>query len=139
MKDIQDGKPPRGVVQLLNNIREQNIALKDHYRSKISHDIVAVLKELHQKGINPIVWIPLNFASFYRQAHPFMAMKLQREFNAKKSGLEKSYQAMYASCQARAAGMAYQLAKAVLEDKKDPEPTYTNIQVWKKEVDNTNP
>uniref|UniRef100_A0A915IF24 Uncharacterized protein n=1 Tax=Romanomermis culicivorax TaxID=13658 RepID=A0A915IF24_ROMCU len=66
-------------------------------------------------------------------------MKLRREFNATRPGLEKSYQAMYASCQARAAGLAYQLAKGGLEDKKDPEPTYTNIQVWKKEVDNTNP
>uniref|UniRef100_A0A915LD94 Uncharacterized protein n=1 Tax=Romanomermis culicivorax TaxID=13658 RepID=A0A915LD94_ROMCU len=29
--------------------------------------------------------------------------------------------------------------KAVLEDKKDPEPNYANIQVWKKETDNTDP
>uniref|UniRef100_A0A915JZJ1 Uncharacterized protein n=1 Tax=Romanomermis culicivorax TaxID=13658 RepID=A0A915JZJ1_ROMCU len=46
---------------------------------------------------------------------------------------------MYASCQSRAAGLAYTIAKAVLQDKKDPEPNYANIQVWKKETDNTDP
>uniref|UniRef100_A0A915HPT4 Uncharacterized protein n=1 Tax=Romanomermis culicivorax TaxID=13658 RepID=A0A915HPT4_ROMCU len=46
---------------------------------------------------------------------------------------------MYASCQARAAGLAYTLAKVVLEDKKDPKPNCMNIQVWKEEVDNTDP
>uniref|UniRef100_A0A915HLB9 Uncharacterized protein n=1 Tax=Romanomermis culicivorax TaxID=13658 RepID=A0A915HLB9_ROMCU len=46
---------------------------------------------------------------------------------------------MYASCQSRAAGLAYTIAKAVLEDKKDPEPNYANIQVWKKETNNTDP
>uniref|UniRef100_A0A915HRT4 Uncharacterized protein n=1 Tax=Romanomermis culicivorax TaxID=13658 RepID=A0A915HRT4_ROMCU len=66
-------------------------------------------------------------------------MKLPREFNARILSLQNSYQAMYQSCQARAAGLAYPLAKAVLEDKKDSEPTYTNIQVWKKKVDNMDP
>uniref|UniRef100_A0A915IV54 Uncharacterized protein n=1 Tax=Romanomermis culicivorax TaxID=13658 RepID=A0A915IV54_ROMCU len=46
---------------------------------------------------------------------------------------------MYGSCQSRAAGLAYTIAKAVLQDKKDPEPKYANIQVWKKETDNTDP
>uniref|UniRef100_A0A915I0Q4 Uncharacterized protein n=1 Tax=Romanomermis culicivorax TaxID=13658 RepID=A0A915I0Q4_ROMCU len=46
---------------------------------------------------------------------------------------------MYVSCQARAWGLAYPLDKAVLEDKKDQEPNYMNIQVWKKEVDNMDP
>uniref|UniRef100_A0A915K1M6 Uncharacterized protein n=1 Tax=Romanomermis culicivorax TaxID=13658 RepID=A0A915K1M6_ROMCU len=46
---------------------------------------------------------------------------------------------MYASCQSRAAGLAYTIAKAVLQDKKDPEPKYANIQAWKKETDDTNP
>uniref|UniRef100_A0A915IHL0 Uncharacterized protein n=1 Tax=Romanomermis culicivorax TaxID=13658 RepID=A0A915IHL0_ROMCU len=39
----------------------------------------------------------------------------------------------------KAAGLAYTIAKAVLQDKKDPEPKYANIQVWKKETDNTDP
>uniref|UniRef100_A0A915L2C1 Ribosomal protein L33 n=1 Tax=Romanomermis culicivorax TaxID=13658 RepID=A0A915L2C1_ROMCU len=46
---------------------------------------------------------------------------------------------MYASCQSRAGGLAYKIAKAVLQDKKDPEPKYANIQVWKKETDNMDP
>uniref|UniRef100_A0A915JGJ2 Uncharacterized protein n=1 Tax=Romanomermis culicivorax TaxID=13658 RepID=A0A915JGJ2_ROMCU len=36
---------------------------------------------------------------------------------------------MYASCQSRAGGLAYTIAKAGLENKKDPEPNYPNIQV----------
>uniref|UniRef100_A0A915HGP6 Uncharacterized protein n=1 Tax=Romanomermis culicivorax TaxID=13658 RepID=A0A915HGP6_ROMCU len=31
------------------------------------------------------------------------------------------------------------IAKAVLQDMKDPEPKFANIQVWKKETDNTDP
>uniref|UniRef100_A0A915IJ92 Uncharacterized protein n=1 Tax=Romanomermis culicivorax TaxID=13658 RepID=A0A915IJ92_ROMCU len=46
---------------------------------------------------------------------------------------------MYASCPSRAAGLVYSIAKAVLQDKKDLEPMYANIQVWKKETDNTDP
>uniref|UniRef100_A0A915HIV3 Uncharacterized protein n=1 Tax=Romanomermis culicivorax TaxID=13658 RepID=A0A915HIV3_ROMCU len=65
-------------------------------------------------------------------------MKLRREFNARIPRWENSNHAMYASCQARTVGLVYPLVKAVLEDKKDLEPNYTNIQVWKKEVDNTN-
>uniref|UniRef100_A0A915LA74 Uncharacterized protein n=1 Tax=Romanomermis culicivorax TaxID=13658 RepID=A0A915LA74_ROMCU len=49
------------------------------------------------------------------------------------AGLGNNYHAMYASCQSRAAG----LAKAVTEDKKVLAPNYTNMQVWKNEVDNT--
>uniref|UniRef100_A0A915KR51 Uncharacterized protein n=1 Tax=Romanomermis culicivorax TaxID=13658 RepID=A0A915KR51_ROMCU len=66
-------------------------------------------------------------------------MKLRREFNARQEGLGSNFHAMYASCQSRAAGLAYTIAKAVLEDKKDPEPNYASIQVWKKETDNTDP
>uniref|UniRef100_A0A915JCW3 Uncharacterized protein n=1 Tax=Romanomermis culicivorax TaxID=13658 RepID=A0A915JCW3_ROMCU len=40
---------------------------------------------------------------------------------------------MYASCQSRAVGLAYTIAKAILEDKKDPEPNYTNIQTPEKD------
>uniref|UniRef100_A0A915ICU4 Uncharacterized protein n=1 Tax=Romanomermis culicivorax TaxID=13658 RepID=A0A915ICU4_ROMCU len=66
-------------------------------------------------------------------------MKLPREFNARQGGLGNNFHAMYASCQSRAGGLTYTIAKAVLEDKKDPEPNYPNIQVWKKETDNTDP
>uniref|UniRef100_A0A915HGU8 Uncharacterized protein n=1 Tax=Romanomermis culicivorax TaxID=13658 RepID=A0A915HGU8_ROMCU len=66
-------------------------------------------------------------------------MKLRREFNARQAGLGNNYHAMYASCQSRAAGLAYTIAKAIIEDKKDAELHYTNIQVWEKETDNTDP
>uniref|UniRef100_A0A915IDP9 Uncharacterized protein n=1 Tax=Romanomermis culicivorax TaxID=13658 RepID=A0A915IDP9_ROMCU len=66
-------------------------------------------------------------------------MKLGREFNARQEGLGSNFHAMYASCQSRAGGLAYRIAKAVLEDKKDLEPNYANIQVWKKETDYTDP
>uniref|UniRef100_A0A915K487 Uncharacterized protein n=1 Tax=Romanomermis culicivorax TaxID=13658 RepID=A0A915K487_ROMCU len=46
---------------------------------------------------------------------------------------------MHASCQSRAAELVYTIAKAVLQDKKDPELNYANIQVSKKETDNTDP
>uniref|UniRef100_A0A915IA33 Uncharacterized protein n=1 Tax=Romanomermis culicivorax TaxID=13658 RepID=A0A915IA33_ROMCU len=45
-------------------------------------------------------------------AHAYVTMKLRHEFNTRQEG----------------AG-----------NKKDPEPKYTNIQVWKKETDNTDP
>uniref|UniRef100_A0A915K1H4 Uncharacterized protein n=1 Tax=Romanomermis culicivorax TaxID=13658 RepID=A0A915K1H4_ROMCU len=83
--------------------------------------------------------IPQNFAGFHYQAHACVTMKLQRQFNAKQEGLGSNFHAMYASCQSRAAGLAYTIAKAVLQDKKDPEPKYANIPVWKKETDNTDP
>uniref|UniRef100_A0A915KPZ5 Uncharacterized protein n=1 Tax=Romanomermis culicivorax TaxID=13658 RepID=A0A915KPZ5_ROMCU len=56
-KDIKDARLQRGMVQLSNNIQKQNIAMKDHHRSKISHKIVPVLRELHQKGINSFIFI----------------------------------------------------------------------------------
>uniref|UniRef100_A0A915HFF3 Uncharacterized protein n=1 Tax=Romanomermis culicivorax TaxID=13658 RepID=A0A915HFF3_ROMCU len=66
-------------------------------------------------------------------------MKLRHEFNARQEGLGSNFHAMYASCQSRAAGLAYTIAKTVLQDKKDPELKYDKIQVWKKETDNTDP
>uniref|UniRef100_A0A915J2B7 Uncharacterized protein n=1 Tax=Romanomermis culicivorax TaxID=13658 RepID=A0A915J2B7_ROMCU len=83
--------------------------------------------------------IPQNFAGFHYQAHAYVTIKLGREFNARQGGLGNNFHAMYASCQSRAAGLGYTIAKAVLEDKKDPEPNYPNIQAWKKETDNTDP
>uniref|UniRef100_A0A915JVH1 Uncharacterized protein n=1 Tax=Romanomermis culicivorax TaxID=13658 RepID=A0A915JVH1_ROMCU len=83
--------------------------------------------------------IPQNFGGFHYQAHAYIAMKLLCEFNARQDGLGSNFQAMYSSCQARAAGLAYTIAKAILQDKKYPEPKYANIQVWKKETDNTDP
>uniref|UniRef100_A0A915L0C9 Uncharacterized protein n=1 Tax=Romanomermis culicivorax TaxID=13658 RepID=A0A915L0C9_ROMCU len=73
----------------------------------------------------------------YGRAHAYVTMKLWREFNARQEGLGNNFHAMYASCQSRAAGLAYTIPKAVLEDKKDLERNYANIQVWKKETDNT--
>uniref|UniRef100_A0A915JXZ0 Uncharacterized protein n=1 Tax=Romanomermis culicivorax TaxID=13658 RepID=A0A915JXZ0_ROMCU len=75
----------------------------------------------------------------FAKAHAYVTMKLRREFNARQEGLGNNFHAMYASCQSRAGGLAYTIAKAVVEDKKDPESNYTNIQVWKKETDNTDP
>uniref|UniRef100_A0A915I0C2 Uncharacterized protein n=1 Tax=Romanomermis culicivorax TaxID=13658 RepID=A0A915I0C2_ROMCU len=63
-------------------------------------------------------------------------MKLRQEFNARQAGLGNNFHAVYASCQSRAVGLAYKIAKAILKDKKDMELNYTNIQVWKKETDN---
>uniref|UniRef100_A0A915ITZ1 Uncharacterized protein n=1 Tax=Romanomermis culicivorax TaxID=13658 RepID=A0A915ITZ1_ROMCU len=83
--------------------------------------------------------IPQNFARFHYQAHAYVTMKLRRELNARQAGLGNNFHAMYASCQSRAAGLAYMIAKAVLEDKEDPEPDHANIQVWGKETDNTDP
>uniref|UniRef100_A0A915JTI2 Uncharacterized protein n=1 Tax=Romanomermis culicivorax TaxID=13658 RepID=A0A915JTI2_ROMCU len=83
--------------------------------------------------------IPQSFTGFHYQAHAYVTMKLRGEFNARQEGLGNNFHAMYASCQSRAVGLAYTIAKAVLEDKKDPEPNYANIQVWKKETDNTDP
>uniref|UniRef100_A0A915IGE5 Uncharacterized protein n=1 Tax=Romanomermis culicivorax TaxID=13658 RepID=A0A915IGE5_ROMCU len=72
--------------------------------------------------------IPQNFAGFHYQAHAYIAMKLQPEFNTRQEGVGSNFHAMYSSCQARAAGLVYTVAKAVLQDKKDPEPKYVNIQ-----------
>uniref|UniRef100_A0A915KT36 Uncharacterized protein n=1 Tax=Romanomermis culicivorax TaxID=13658 RepID=A0A915KT36_ROMCU len=80
-----------------------------------------------------------NFAEFHYQAHAFITMKLRQEFNARQAGLGNNYHSMYASCQARAAGLAYTIVNAVIKDKKDAEPNYTNVQVRKKETDNTDP
>uniref|UniRef100_A0A915HTN3 Uncharacterized protein n=1 Tax=Romanomermis culicivorax TaxID=13658 RepID=A0A915HTN3_ROMCU len=66
-------------------------------------------------------------------------MKLCREFNARQEGAGSNFHALYALCQSKAAGLVYTISKAILQDKKDPEPKYTNIQVWKKEMDNTDP
>uniref|UniRef100_A0A915HQ03 Uncharacterized protein n=1 Tax=Romanomermis culicivorax TaxID=13658 RepID=A0A915HQ03_ROMCU len=66
-------------------------------------------------------------------------MKLHCEYNARQEGAGSNFHALYASCQSKAAGLTYTIAKAVLQDKKEPEPKYANIQVWKKETDNTDP
>uniref|UniRef100_A0A915KC46 Uncharacterized protein n=1 Tax=Romanomermis culicivorax TaxID=13658 RepID=A0A915KC46_ROMCU len=66
-------------------------------------------------------------------------MKLRCEFNARQEGVGSNFPALYASCQSKTAGLAYTIAKAVLQDKKDWELKYINIQVWKKEADNTDP
>uniref|UniRef100_A0A915I6S3 Uncharacterized protein n=1 Tax=Romanomermis culicivorax TaxID=13658 RepID=A0A915I6S3_ROMCU len=132
--------------------------LQANLPEKLSHIFEAQLAEWTMmrppwKAYEAVVWactclfmklsrlgrIPQNFAWFHYQAHAYVTMKLQREFNARQEGLGNNFHAMYASCQSRAAGLAYRIAKAVLEDKNDPEPNYTNIQVWKKETDNTDP
>uniref|UniRef100_A0A915KB63 Uncharacterized protein n=1 Tax=Romanomermis culicivorax TaxID=13658 RepID=A0A915KB63_ROMCU len=41
-KKIKEGNWPKGVLQLSNNIREQNVALKDHYKKKISPEIIPI-------------------------------------------------------------------------------------------------
>uniref|UniRef100_A0A915JAT8 Uncharacterized protein n=1 Tax=Romanomermis culicivorax TaxID=13658 RepID=A0A915JAT8_ROMCU len=66
--------------------------------------------------------IPQNFARFHYKAHAYVTMKLRREFNTRQAGLANNYHALYASCQSMAVGLAYTIAKAVIEDKKDPEP-----------------
>uniref|UniRef100_A0A915KJQ7 Uncharacterized protein n=1 Tax=Romanomermis culicivorax TaxID=13658 RepID=A0A915KJQ7_ROMCU len=61
-------------------------------------------------------------------------MKLRHEFNARQGGAGSNFHALYASCQLKASGLAYTISKAVLQDKKDPEPKYGNIQVSKRWV-----
>uniref|UniRef100_A0A915HHH3 Uncharacterized protein n=1 Tax=Romanomermis culicivorax TaxID=13658 RepID=A0A915HHH3_ROMCU len=48
-KDIKEGNWPKGVLQLSNYIREQNTALKDHYKKEISLEIVPIVKEIYKK------------------------------------------------------------------------------------------
>uniref|UniRef100_A0A915KK60 Uncharacterized protein n=1 Tax=Romanomermis culicivorax TaxID=13658 RepID=A0A915KK60_ROMCU len=89
--------------------------------------------------LSPLGRIPQNFAGFHYRAHAYVAMKLRREFNARQEGLGSNFHAIYASYQSKAVGLAYTIAKALLQDKKDQEPKYANIQVWKKETKNTDP
>uniref|UniRef100_A0A915HJ84 Uncharacterized protein n=1 Tax=Romanomermis culicivorax TaxID=13658 RepID=A0A915HJ84_ROMCU len=52
-KDIKDGRLPQGVDQLSNSIHEQNAVLQEHYKSKVSCEIVLVLQESNQGSRTP--------------------------------------------------------------------------------------
>uniref|UniRef100_A0A915L289 Uncharacterized protein n=1 Tax=Romanomermis culicivorax TaxID=13658 RepID=A0A915L289_ROMCU len=72
--------------------------------------------------------VPNGWPWIERKAHTYITMKLRREFNAGQGGAASNFHALYASCQSKASALAYTIAKAVLQDKKDPEPKYANIQ-----------
>uniref|UniRef100_A0A915IXU2 Uncharacterized protein n=1 Tax=Romanomermis culicivorax TaxID=13658 RepID=A0A915IXU2_ROMCU len=54
--EMKQGKWPKGVVQFTNNIRDQVSHLRDYYHPKINRSIVPIVKELHEKNVNPLIY-----------------------------------------------------------------------------------